>query len=488
MPQPFQAQPRLISRRALLGGLAATAGLVGGGLLWRRRPLRWRSGFTLQLLPSEPSDPGLNLLGLQWVVRAHLTALAPAFVVASSREENQLPLRRRAFQLQLRPNRQGNLLAPGFRWRRPGLPWNEVIGRPEEPAQAVATLLAALPEFFEPDPQGNLLPQTSELAWELINLAPARRPLSEVPGLRGQLENLVAKAPNCALAWCLFGTAAYQEILSKSDWIPEDRALAETCFKRAMDIVPGLPSAAGEMAQMLSDFGENGAAMAVLAQALRVHPHSEFLLRRLAYSARNAGLLEVAKAAVLKREAWMGRLEGIENALLYLGDFRQFEEGITNQVQNDGWSPSLRFYLGYSALLRGDREEALRRLREAGGQWSDTRFGSMGYVLWTWLEGRMEDSLEALEKLVLQHFTLRTPDGEFIFKLAELMALHGKTHRALDLATRAAAHGFGCVHWYERNPFLAPIRGFLRFQAMLHTLRDRQAAQAENFPPSAFGL
>ena len=477
-----------MTRRALLGCLGV-AGLVGGGLLWSKRPNRWRSGFTVHLLPPDsPSGPSPFLTGLQWVVQAHLAALAPACVVTVAHAEHPLPANRRAFQLQLRPRREGDTLSLSFRWRRTGETWHEVQGTPEPPARAMAAFLDALPEAFLADQEASLLPGPPELAWELFDLAAIHRALFSTAGLRSRLERLVASAPECATAWCLFGRAAYLELVERRDWAAEDRVLAETSLNRALAITPGLPFAAGELSQMLSDFGENGAALKVLAQAIRIHPNSEVVLRRLAYSARNAGLLDVARRALLVREAWMGRLEGIENTFLYLGDTKRFEEGIINQAHDKGWGPAQRFYLAYAALVRGDPEEALRILREAQGEWSEARFGRIGFALWTFLEGRTQESLAVLEKLVQQHLTIRTPDGEFILKLAELMALHGKVNRALDLATRAASHGFGCVQWYEQSPLLAPIRNFLRFQAMLFTLRDRQAAQADRFPPSAFGL
>lgn len=474
-----------MTRRALLGCLGA-AGLAGTGWLWMERPHRWRRGFTIQLLPPEASQ-GL-VPGLQWVVQTHLAALAPACVVNIPGAQTPLPAKRRAFQLQLRPHRQDELLTLNFRWRRAGGAWIDVPGNPASPAHAMAAFLDALPEDFDPDSKGLLLPEQPGLAWELIDLASVRTALFRTPGLRARLDRLVTQAPECALAWCLFGRASYLELLERRDWVPEDRALAETCLNRSLHLVPGLPSAAGELSQMLSDFGENGAALRVLAAAIRIHPHSEVLLRRLAYSARNAGLLEVARLAVLAREQGMGHLEGIENTLLYFGEFQRFEEGILTEVQRKGPGPAHRFYLAYSALLQGDQAKALQHLREAEGRWSESRFGRIGFTLWTFLEGRTQESLDALDKLVQQHLSLRTPDGEFILKLAELMTLHGKENRALDLATRAAHRGFGCTRWYEHSPLLAPIRGFLRFQALLHTLRERQAAQADHFPPGAFGF
>jgi len=486
--QPPNIPIRRISRRALLGSLGA-AGLAGGGLLWWQRSDRRRPGFTVHLLPPDsPAGGFAPLSGLQWVIQAHLATLAPACVLAVPNSELLLPANRPAFQLQLQPVRQDDSLALSFRWRRAGDSWHEVTGIPGLPFQAVSTFLAALPEPFAPDREARLLPRSTELAWELFDLASNRAGFSGPMGLRTRLDSLVAKAPDCALAWCIFGRAAYLDLLNRRDWAPTDRAQAELCLKKALTLVPGLPFAAGSLAQMFSDFGENRAALQVLSKAIGVHPHSEVLLRRLAYSARNAGLLEVANHAVLQRESWMGHLGGIENTLLYLGEIGRFEEGILAETRGKAWLPAQRFYMGYAALVRGDRNEALRRLREAKGDWSEARFGRIGFTLWTFLEGRTQESLEALEKLVQEHLTVRTPDGEFILKLAELMVLHGKDNRALDLAARAASHGFGCVQWYERSPLLAPIRSFLRFQALLLTLRERQANLAEHFPPRTFGF
>jgi len=489
MPPESPASSSLrLTRRTLLGCLGL-AGLAGGGLLWRQRPNRWRSGFTIHLLPpNSPAGQPSLAAGIQWIVEAHLATLAPACVVNIASQDAPAPLKRRSFQLQLSPIRQGSQLQVGCRWRRTGGAWTEVPGKPESPALAMGALLAALPEPFAADREARLLPRAPELAWELIELASVRPGQIRAAGMRERVKNLVAQAPDCATAWCLSGFAAYRELLSRSDWIAEDRALAETCLKRALELLPGLPFAAAELTQMLSDFGENRAALEVLSQAIWIHPHSELLLRRLAYSARNGGLLEVARQALVQRDEWTGHLGGIENSLLYLGEIDRFEEGVLAEAKGRGWVPAHQFYMGYAALVRGNRDESLRRLREVKGAWSEARFGRAGYTLWTFLEGRTQESLEALEKLVQQHLSLRTPDGEFILKLAELMALHGKEHRALDLATRAASHGFGCVQWFEQSPLLASIRHFLRFQALLHTLRERQAALADRFPPSAFGF
>jgi len=487
--EPADPSMARITRRTLLGCLGL-AGLAGAGLLWQRRPNRWRSGFTIHFLTPEfkASDPSY-LVGLHWVIQAHLATLAPACVLSVPDTETQLPPRQsRAFQLQLLPSRHGDQLCLGFRWRRAEGTWIEIQGKPQMPAAAVADFLAKLPEHFAPDREARMLPLSPGASWELFELASTRPALFHALGMRERLERLAAQAPDCALVWCLFGCAAYRELLTRNDWISEDRALAESCLRRALDLTPGLPFAASELAQLHSDFGENRAALEVLSEAIWINPYSEVLLRRLAYSARNGGLLSVAGQALRKREALMGHLGGIENTLLYLGEIDRFEEGILTEVRGKDWKPAHRFFMGYAALMRGDRTEALKRLREAKGVWSEARFGRIGFALWTFLEGRAQESLEALELVVQQHLSLRAPDGEFIVKLAELMALHGKEHRAADLAIRAASHGFGCVQWYERSPFLDPIRDSVRFQALLHTLRERHAALADRFPLNAFGF
>lgn len=476
------------SRRALLGGLGLAAA-TGGGLLWQKRPQAWRSGFTMQLLPALPT-PGLqnHLWGLHWVIQAHLETLAPACLIRIPNPTMPFPAHRRSFQLQLQPMRLGNLLALGFRFRRADAHWQTISGATLPPRQALAAFLAALPEPCAPDRLGHLLPPSEELTWELLTLASQRARLSDVPGLKARMEQLIQAAPDCALARCLHGAATYQDLFARPDWRAEARAQAEGSLNQALTLLPGLPFAAAESALMYSDFGENRPALEVLSKALAIHPNAELLLRRLAYTARNGGLLDLARRACQKREACVGFNSGIENTHLYLGALAHFEAGVRTQAQHEGLEPSIRFYLGYISLLRGDQSEALQRLKSSPLPWGNSRFGQLGYALCTFLEGQRSESRAALEGLVQQHLKLRAPDGEFILKLAELMALHGELNGALDLCVRAASHGFGCVPWYEQSPFLTPVRGMLKFQALLQTLRERQAAMASQFPVGRFGL
>lgn len=480
--------PPRVSRRALLGGLGLVAA-TGAGLLWHQRPRAWRPGYTLQLLPSLGS-PNLHRLlwGLQWVIQAHVEALAPACFIKIPNPEIPFPAHRPSLQLQLQPERRGDHLSLGFRFRRADSRWQEIPGKTLPPRQALNALLAALPEPCAPDRQSRLLPPSETLTWELLELASIRPRLSDVPELKGRLENLVQAAPDCALAWSLQGSATYQDLFARVDWRAEDRAQAEHALQRALTLLPGLPFAAAEIALLHSDFGEHRAALSVLADALAIHPNSDLLLRRLAYTARNGGLLDLAHRACLKREACVGYLSGIENTHLYRGELAHFEAGVTFQAQREGMEPSLRFYLGYTSLLRGDRNEALRRLENTSLPWGESRFGQLGYALWTFLSGQPTLSRTALDRLVQQHLKLRAPDGEFILKLAELMALHDEPNLALDLCVRAGSHGFGCLAWYEQSPFLAPLRGMLKFQALLQTLRERQVALADPFPAKRFGL
>ena len=70
---------------------------------------------------------------------------------------------------------------------------------------------------------------------------------------------------------------------------------------------------------------------------------------------------------------------GIENTLLYLGAWDDFEAQLLAEVEAQGWNaPAQRFYWGYVTLLRGDRVLAARRYQPAPGQgWSPYRFGRL---------------------------------------------------------------------------------------------------------------
>lgn len=488
MPPP-ESQDRApeLSRRLWLGGLGALA--LGSGLLLHLKGRRRDSGVTVHLLlPERPTALLPHQVGLQWVVRALLECRAQACVAEVPPDPAvPIPMPAGCFQIRLQSRREGDRLALPFQWRRPVADWVEVPGPLLPPGEAIADFLGRLPFGVDRSRLDRSLPAQPAQVWELLELVP-RRVFTEGSEVWARVRALQAAAPRASLVWCLGGLARAERLALRQDWSAADRTELEESFRQAQALESGLPVATVAWAKFLSNLGDPVRSLEILAQGLRTHPYSEALLNGLAYSARNAGVLDLAQRALLRRERLIGFLCGIENTLLYRGEYARFEEGLRWELGLHRWAPAHRFYLGYSALLQGRPEEALQRLRETGQAWGGSRFGRAGDILQKILEGRKPEARQALDALAGEHLGLRSPDGEFILKLGEFMILLGDANEGMDLAVRATAQGFFCAEWLEQNPLLAPIRTWPRFQAILHGLRERAALHARRFPPAAFGL
>lgn len=483
-----------MKRRAAvsLAGLAVLLALAW--LLPPRTPLTWLPPLGIQLStspdPAGSMDPILRS-GLETLVQTLLESQRGATVVrTTSGHELQPHQGTRFLRLDLRPRREGRMLALDFRWREGSGPWHEVPSHPMAPREALDTFRSALPFWVRPAASGLLLPGDPDDAWSLVEFSgrsggdPAR------PDLRLRAQALADRHPDCATAWWTLGRVAFSELLIQANRKPEDRDTAFRALERCLELCPTHGSALVYLAQAHSDLGEPSRALERLAPALRAQPRVNGLLQQVAYSARCAGLLDVARRAVDRRQEAVRVPLGIENTLLYLGAWDDFEAQLLAEVEAQGWNaPAQRFYWGYVTLLRGDRVLATRRYQPAPGQgWSPYRFGRLARLFSDICEDRTDSAQTLLRQLLEDHQALRAPDGEYTLKLAEAAALLGERELALDLAGLAATHGFSCVAWYEQDPLLVSLRSAPRFRDMLQNLRLRQADLQRRFPPEAFGL
>ena len=83
------------------------------------------------------------------------------------------------------------------------------------------------------------------------------------------------------------------------------------------------------------------------------------------------------------------------------------------------------------------------------------RLQSLATALRASLEGRRDDALAGLGALEASGFR----DGEGLFYVAELYSHIGEAERARQSLENVANAGFVCLAVFDRDPFLAPVRG-----------------------------
>lgn len=471
---------RPIGRREWLRGSAALAlGLAAGC-----RRGRDRMRVYLEAAPAA----GLPEAGLRTLLADHLEALG-GYVVLPWPAGSPIPPRSRATLLRVAPRFEGRRLGFEVEASYPsGLRRPKASTPPAPPLEAFAQLLSSLPLRLEPVSGEALCPSDPEAFPALLEILAGEDDPRSLPEHLSAARALARAHPGCATAQFLLANQLYNQLLlhpleQEAQWA------AFQAYRAGLASVPAHPRGVGGFSQLLADSGLHRDALSQLEEVLGHRPEVPRLYRALAYVARTAGLLDLARRALAEVDRLTGGPSGFhcENTYLYLGDPAAFRA--TCRLEGTGRDARVHFYLGYLALLAGDRAAALPSFRAAAaipGGWYG--FEALAALFVEALEGRTGAAGEQLRLLAQQRSALRAPDGEFTFKLAEAAAFLGDRDRAAELGELAFTQGFGCTRWFEHSPLLAPVRATARWAVLRQHLRERESLLAARYPPRRFNL
>lgn len=403
------------------------------------------------------------------------TSLSSDLAANFQHEVWTLSARREGSDLELRIRRQ-DAQGSSTQWVAQGPPqkcFQRLLTQLNLPSSALNRLVPAAPEAF----------------WDLVELmGPFIFP--ELKAKQAQAQALAQRVPDCAAAHYRVAYFSLRLLIVEASTVDGALARCESSFKRALELLPGYPRAMYQLVRFKTDVGSFQESLTLGLEFRRRYPRNPLAHGCLVYSARNAGLLDAALRALRERERLTGGFDAdpglAENTYLYLSDFDRFEASL-NAGSKVSFSPVRHFYRGYLALLKGNRGEALRLFRETQQQPGlVNQFEQLARAYELALSDRRSEALVHLRQLRSNRTSLRIPDGEFTFKLAEALAFLGQDNEAMDCANRAFAQGFGCTRWYEQSPLLSPIRQLPRWSALHQHLKERQAYLDQSFPASRF--
>jgi tetratricopeptide (TPR) repeat protein len=368
--------------------------------------------------------------------------------------------------------------------------WHTAAPRPGAPDATIEAAVEALPVEATPtDPA--LLPRDPERFWGLLKADSAVYSNVDLDGALALSRRLAAGEPGCAAIQASMAHLDTIRILQDPQPLDGHVDLALAAADRALALLPGYPRALRFASRLLSDQGRQDEALNRLREGLRLHPRSLNLLLALDYTARTAGLLDIALAARERMAAlWAGAPVAPPTGFTYLyaGRVDAFETSLQTRpgVTPDGFTA---FNLGYAALIRGNREEAARRFQVAEQDaTAEGHFRALAKVFRFQIEGRTADARQALDVLDRSRMGLQVPDGEFTFTMAEAAAFLAEEGLAMDLAQRAFSQGFVCAAWYRESPFMAALQPLPRWQSILQHVDERQSRLAALHRPKDFGL
>jgi hypothetical protein len=334
-----------------------------------------------------------------------------------------------------------------------------------------------------------ITPASPELFWVLLRASVMRTQGQNLEVVEDLTRRVVEREPDCAQGWTLLGHIHYQKTLSHPERLAAERLETEANFQRALALAPHYPPSATGLALLKADTGNHREALELLLAARKQHPHSSSVLNGISYVTQEAGMLGLARRALaLEDQNRFRRLKpgSVDVLYLYTGEWDRFEISLRAQPGHQhGVDGVIAFDQGYLALLRNDRvgaHQAFHQAADSNGGYPYLQRLSRIYDLM--LEERSAEALREARTLDEERVGMQEPDGELNLRLAEAYALLGDRGRGMEMCTRAFAQGFGYTEWFERSPFLGPLRDHPRWKLLIQHMKERQKLMEDRFPLS----
>ena len=484
--------------RPVLKGLLALAALGGLGVAawtgWRS----YRAAQVPRVILLGPAADGIgpgHALGLERLLVDQMEVASAATVLMPEQAPSEQELASLApddLLMRVSGRRNGDALSLRIEWirakdRARGRAWSRRETPESAPAEAFRAFLKEGPLPVLHAGAERLLPRSPGAFWELAAAESVQEDVAAAADL-DLSRRLTQTEPGSAAVWLNLGEHIYRQLwtVPASVDLPQEEALA--AFDAALRLEPGYPRAALLKGMLLTDLGNQRAALRTLVDARALRPRLPDLYGGLAYAGRTSGLIEGASRAVAARtrlsrpfaisNAWFA-----ENTYLYAGRWDSFRDSLSHRPD-----PVFLFYRGYLELAAGRTSEALVLFQQGAGiRDTSVPFSDLCSIYAAALGGHPDEALSELRTFESERGRLRIPDGELTFKVAEAYAFLGRNEDALAAAGRAFAQGFGCLAWYERSPLFAPARQSPRWPILREHIRARQELFEEAFPPTSFG-
>ena len=245
----------------------------------------------------------------------------------------------------------------------------------------------------------------------------------ELPEALAAAERAVALAPDLA--------QGYRARSLVRESIQQDRAGAQADIERARTLSPQNPDVLGMQATLLAQAGRLSEAIAAYQEAASLDPLSPDIPVSLSVVYLGTGQIELAEAAANRA----------------LGIAPNHGRGARN--------------LGFALLLQGRLQEA----RAAFHRSSNEFFGTVGDAMVDHSLGDVATARRSL-KVMLERPTILMGS----YQVAQVYAWRGEIDKAFEWLGNAADHHDAGLVYVKYDPFLKPLRGDLRFTALLKRL------------------